>query len=202
VSLPLPHPAARALNHVLRSAPLALERLRRHAGRTAAFHVGPVTLAFTVQTTGEVCAALPGASRDLQVRVSPFLLPRLAARDEAALREVEMQGDMELAHEISFLLRHLTWDAEEDLARVVGDVAAHRVAGGARALARFGREAALRGAQGLAEYWTEESPLIASRVKVEDFVAGVSLLRDALARLDKRIGRLEASPVSRDRPRN
>ena len=185
----LPHPATAALNHVLRSTPLAMERLRKHAGRTAAFHVGPVTLAFTVQTTGEVTAAVPGASRDLEVRISPFLLPRLAAHEEAAYREIEMQGDMELAHEISFLARHLTWDYEEDLSRVVGDIAARRVAEGARGMARFVREAGVRTAQGAAEYWTEESPLIASRVKVEDFVREVSELRDAVERLEKRIER-------------
>lgn len=179
--------ATRALNHVLRSAPLALDRLRRHAGRTAAFHVGPVTLAFTVQTTGEVTAALPDAPRDLTVRLSPFLLPRLAAKEEAAYREIEMQGDAELAHEISFLARHLTWDAEEDLSKFVGDIAAHRIVSGARGLARWGREAVQRTGQGAAEYWTEESPLIASRVKVDGFVREVSELRDAVERLEKRI---------------
>ena len=185
----LPHPATAALNHVLRSAPLAMERLRKHAGRTAAFHVGPVTLAFTVQTTGEVTAAVPGATRDLEVRLSPFLLPRLAAHEEAAYREIEMQGDMELAHEISFLARHLTWDYEEDLSRVIGDIAAHRFAEGARGFARWTRQAGVRSAQGAAEYWTEESPLIASRVKVEGFVRDVSELRDGVERLEKRIER-------------
>jgi len=191
VSSPFPHPAARALNHVLRSAPIAMERLRRHAGRTAVFHVGPVMLAFTVQTNGEVTAALPAASRDLTVRVSPFLLPRLAAHEEAAYREIEMQGDMELAQEISFLARHLTWDVEEDLSRVVGDIAAHRMVSGAKGFARWGREAALRASQGAAEYWTEESPLIASRVKVESFLRDVSDLRDAVERLDKRAALME-----------
>lgn len=183
-----PHPAAGALNHVLRSAPLAMERLRRHAGRTAAFHLGPVTLAFTVQTTGEVTAALAGASRDLDVRISPFLLPRLAAGEEAAFREIEMQGDMEFAQEVSFLVRNLTWDVEEDLSKAVGDIAAHRIVSGVRGFGRWGREAALRAGQGAAEYWTEESPLVASRVKVEGFIRDVAELRDAIDRLEKRIG--------------
>ena len=178
------------MNHVLRTAPLAMERLARHAGRTARFQVGPVAFALTVQTTGEVTAALPEAARDLTVRLSPFLLPWLAARDEAAYREIEMQGDMELAQEVSFLARHLTWDVEEDLSRVVGDIAAHRVVAGARGLARWSREAVLRTAQGAAEYWTEESPLIASRVKVEGFVRDVSDLRDAVERLEKRLERV------------
>jgi ubiquinone biosynthesis protein UbiJ len=189
VSSPFPHPATSALNHVLRASPLAMQRLARHAGRTAAFHVGPVWLAFTVQTTGEVTAALPSAARDLEVRISPFLLPRLAAGEEAAFRDIEMQGDMELAQEISYLARNLRWDAAEDLSKVVGDVAAERIVGGAKALRDWGREAALRTAQGAAEYWTEESPLIASRVKVAGFVEEVSRLAEAVDRLGKRVDR-------------
>ncbi len=190
----LPRPAAGAVNHVLRSAPLALERLRPHAGRTVAFHVGPIAAAFTVQTTGEVAAAVPGAAPDLTVRISPFLLPRLAAGEEAAYRDIEMHGDMELAQEVSFLSRHLSWDFEEDLARVTGDIAAHRIAGGARRARDWSRDAALRLAQGATEYWTEESPVIASAVKVRAFVAEVAELREAVDRLEKRIERLGAAP--------
>ncbi|HEX7403364.1 MAG TPA: SCP2 sterol-binding domain-containing protein [Usitatibacter sp.] len=190
MSVPLPHPAASALNHVLRSAPLAMERLRKHAGRTAAFHVGPVTLAFTIQTTGEVAAAIPGAARDLDARLSPFLLLRLAAHEEAAFREIEMQGDMELGQDISFLARNLTWDVEGDLSRVVGDVVAHRIVAAARGAREWGRDASLRVAQGAAEYWTEESPLIATRVKIDSFVEGVAELRDAVERLAKRVEKL------------
>src|SRR5262249_18897259 len=178
------------VNHVLRGAPLALERMRKHAGRTVAFHVGPMSLAVTVQTTGEVVSAVPGAARDLEVRISPFLLPRLALREEAAYREIDMQGDMELAHEISYLARNLEWDVEEDLSKVVGDIAAHRVVGAARGAAEWGRDAALRLAQGAAEYWTEEDPVIASRVKVESFVREVADLKDALERLEKRLAKL------------
>jgi ubiquinone biosynthesis protein UbiJ len=183
--------AARAANHVLRATPVALERLRRHAGRTVGFALGPVEVAFTLQTTGELEPALPGAARDLDVRVSPFLLPRLAAGEDAAFREIEMRGDMELAQEISFLMRNLRWDAEEDLARVVGDIAARRLVGGARAISRATREAGMRSARAAAEYWTEESPLIASRVKVATFIEDVARLGDDLERLDKRIARLE-----------
>ena len=190
MSAPFPHPAARAVNHVLKSAPLAMERLARHAGRTAAFHVGPVSVAFTIQTTGEVASAVEGAARDLDVRISPFLLPRLAAREEAAFREIEMKGDMELAQEISFLARNLTWDAEEDLSKVVGDIAAHRIVSTARAFIGWSADAGVRMAQGAAEYWTEEAPLIATRVKVDTFVNGVAELRDAVERLEKRIGKL------------
>ncbi len=187
-----PHPGERAVNHVLRGAPLALDRLRPHAGRTVLFHVGPLSTALTIQTTGEVVAAVEGAASDLDVRISPFLLPRLAAGDDTAYDAIEMQGDAALASELAFLARHLRWDYEEDLSKVVGDIAAHRLAGAARGLARWSSDAALRMGQGAAEYWTEESPLIASRARVESFVQGVTELRAALERLEQRIERLGA----------
>jgi len=183
--------AAAAINRLTAATPLARERLARFAGKTAAFRVGPLPVALTVQTTGEVLPAVEGCACDLEVRISPFLLPRLAAHDEGAYRDVQTQGDMEFAGEVAFLARHLKWDVEEDLSRLIGDAAAHGVVTAARDVAGWGRDAGGRLAAGAAEYWTEEDPLIASRVKVQDFVAGVSDLRDAVERLDKRIESLE-----------
>jgi len=185
-----PHPATHAINHVLRAAPEALERVRRHAGRTVAFHVGPATFAFTAQTTGEVEPAVRGAAHDVDVRISPILAARLGAGDKSALDAVEMRGDPDVAADVAFLMRHLEWDAEEDLSRVVGDVAAHRIAAAARTLRAWTGQAALRLGQGAAEYWTEESPLIASRVKVEAFAREVAELAAAIDALEARIAKL------------
>ena len=44
---------------------------------SAARGLSPSEVALTIQTTGEVLGAVPGAARDLTVRISPFLLPRL-----------------------------------------------------------------------------------------------------------------------------
>ena len=191
MSAPRPRPATAAINHVLRSAPGAMERLACHAGRTIGVEVGPLELAFTVQTTGEVTAAVTGAVRDLTVRMSPFLLPRLVARDSAAFDQVEMEGDPGLAKEVDFLIRNLTWDVEEDLSRAVGDIVARRLVGAVRGMADWSRDAAWRTAAGAAEYATEEAPLLASRVKVEDFNRAVAELEGALDRLEGRIGKLE-----------
>ena len=183
--------AAGFINKLTDAAPLSRQRLGRFAGRTAVFHVGPLDAAFTVQTTGEVLPAVAGAAKDLEVKLSPFLLPRLAAKDEGAFRDIEMTGDADFAAEIAFLAKNLKWDVEEDLSKVVGDAAAHRAVGTAKAAAGWGKDAAGRLAASAAEYFTEESPLIASRVKVEGFVDDVSLLRDAVERLEKRIENLE-----------
>ena len=188
-----PRPITAALNRLLHETPLALERLRRHAGRTVRFDVGPLPIAWTIQPDGGVASADPRGVRDLAIRVSPFALPRLAAGDEAAWREAQVEGDAELAQDVSFLASHLRWDPEEALSKVVGDIAAHRVLGAVRGGARWGRETVERTTAAAMEYWTEESPLVTSRVKVEDFIRGVDALRDDVERLEKRLAALSAA---------
>ena len=46
--------------------------------------------------------------------------------------KVRIEGDVQLAAEINWLIDHVRWDAEEDLARLVGDAMAHTLAQAAR----------------------------------------------------------------------
>jgi ubiquinone biosynthesis protein UbiJ len=51
--------------------------------------------------------------------------------------------------------------------------------------------------QSLAEYWTEERPLLARRQHVSAFMQQVDILRDDVARLEQRINRLSSTPACR-----
>ena len=57
------------------------------------------------------------------------LLQLAGAQPEAALRTgtVHIEGDAEVAQTFSELLKHARPDLEEELSRVIGDVAAHQV---------------------------------------------------------------------------
>jgi len=45
---------------------------------------------------------------------------------------VRIEGDVQLATEVNWLIDHVRWDAEEDLARLIGDAPAHTLAQWAR----------------------------------------------------------------------
>src|SRR5262245_43237348 len=100
---------------------------------------------------------------DLTVALSPAALPKLLQRDESVLQTVSFTGDAELAGALQFLFRHLRWEVEEDLSRVVGDVAAHRIVETGRAFAAWQKDAAERFGQNVAEYLTEEAELLAPK---------------------------------------
>ena len=180
-------PWQRLVNHVLAASPQALSRLAAFAGRTAEFRSGPFVLRLTVAADGSVDVAAQGAPADLTVSGTPAVVARALRRDEAALREVSFEGDSAFAQEVAYLARNLEWDVEEDLSRVVGDIAAHRIGAGVRALLGWRREAAQRLGDNVREYLTEERPALVPRRDSEAFVRDVDALRDDVARLEKRL---------------
>ncbi len=183
-------PAVATLNHLLAQSGWATPRLAKFAGRTACFRIAPFTLACTVQDDGLVHEAAKDASADATLVIPPTLLPRLALQEERAYALIETSGDAALIEEVLFLARNLRWDAAEDLSRFTGDIAAERIVGFARSARHQVRDTALNLAQALAEYWTEERPLIAKRVSVASFGQQVEALRDDVERLEQRINGL------------
>ena len=179
--------AAATLNHLLTQSGWALPRLARFAGKTARFDITPLSVSFTILDNGTLRAATRDDSADAHCVVAPTLLPRLALHDEKAHSEIVSTGDSALLSEIFYLSRHLRWDAAEDLSRLTGDIAAERITGFAKAAQQQVRDTALNLSQAMAEYWTEERPLLAKSVHVAAFVRQLDTLRDDVARLEQRI---------------
>jgi ubiquinone biosynthesis accessory factor UbiJ len=183
--------ALAALNHLLERQPWAAERLRPFAGQAVEFRCPPFPdLRLAITGSGLLDRAQAETANALVVKLSPGTLPLVLARDETARKRVEIEGSADLAGAVDYLFRHLGWDFEEDLSGVFGDIVAHRLASGGRAFVAWQRDAASRLAEGLAEYWTEEQPLLARPADVESFRRDVDALCDDVARLEKRIAQL------------
>jgi ubiquinone biosynthesis protein UbiJ len=182
--------AASSINGILRRNSWAPQALQPYAGKTVRFVCPPVTLSLTVLQTGEVAAAIAATAPQATVAVTPGVMLRVLARDEAAWNEINVTGDTDFATVINHVWRNLQWDIEEDLARVFGDIAAHRIVQTGRTLEQWRAQSFDNLARSFAEYWTEERPLIARARDVERFNADVDQLRDDLARLEKRIENL------------
>jgi len=135
------------LNHVVSSEPQAAARLRPHAGRTidlrftgnpapswpmlAAWlpaNLTPPPLRLTVTPAGLFelaetpdAAATTGEAAGLTLTVAltdPVSMLRQGLRGERP--DVQIEGDAALAETASWLMKHLRWDLEDDLARWLG----------------------------------------------------------------------------------
>lgn len=178
------------LNHLLADAAWARARLLPFVGRTARLTLPPWRIDLTIDALGQFAPAAADVP-DVEI-VLPAGAPLLAlSGPEAVARVARISGSVEFADALGFVLRNLRWDYEEDLARSIGDIAAHRIAGMVNSFAAWQRQAATNLAENLAEYFTEEQPTLAKPAEVADFVSGVDGLRDDLARLEKRVSRLQ-----------
>ncbi|HRP96436.1 MAG TPA: SCP2 sterol-binding domain-containing protein [Rhodocyclaceae bacterium] len=185
--------AVPALNHVLAQSPWARERLAVFAGAPVRVVAAPLALSFKIDPQGYLAASDDGdRAPEVTITVALAELPAaLPSGMQALLNGARIEGNAELADALGFVFRNLQWDVEEDLSRVVGDIAAHRLLGLARSL-KAAHEQALRAlAENVSEYLVEEQPLLVSRQAITQFDEEVQALRDGVARLAKRIERLE-----------
>jgi len=181
---------SKCVNHVLAPAAWACAILAEHAGKVAVFDLFPLRIAVAVETNGMVRAAPATESPDVVIRLSHAIVLQILAEGEQAWRKANVEGDTDFASAISKLAANLRWDFEEDLSRVFGDIAAHRLAEGGRAAAAWPRQAAANLAETIAEFLTEEKHLLVTPLLAAEFVRDVDEARDAVERLDKRIERL------------
>ncbi|HUW27938.1 MAG TPA: SCP2 sterol-binding domain-containing protein [Sulfuriferula sp.] len=175
------------LNHLLHGAPWARERLQAWAGKTVSIELFPLHFTLAVTAAGTFAAAEASTAPDAHIQLTPLQAARLAMKDPAAFRNVAIDGDAQFAAALGSIFRELDWDVEADLARMVGDVVAHRIVRGARSLHEWQRHAADSTQHTLVEYATEERPLLAKRRHVASFIAEVDAVRDDVARLEKRL---------------
>lgn len=192
--LPL-YAALRALNHLLKQQDWARGRLLPHAGRCVRIGID-ASFPLAALAPNLVCRIgedgllheLAGGRADVSLWLKPSIQALFAGLREGPkglAAHLRVDGDVLLAGVLAELAQHLRWDVEEDLSRVVGDVAAHRAVGAAQALRARAEQGGERVASATVQYFTVEQPHLVDAVSF-------ALFRDELAELQQRVGALSA----------
>ena len=182
--------AISTINHVLSQNAWARDELARYAGKTIVLSCQPFELSLRFTETGLVEHS-DIETTDASLSISPSGFMRYLLTEPRDNTLFTMTGDSAFATSVGQLISQVRWEAEEDLSKLVGDIAAHRIAGFGRSFLGWAKQAADSIPRNFAEYWTEEEPLIASKYEVEKHLQQVDEVRDAVERLEKRIARLE-----------
>lgn len=131
---------------------------------------------------------------DAVISGPPAALLRLLTADQARPMgggSLQVRGDAEVAASYRELLQSSRPDLEEEAARVIGDVAAHRLGDFGRQTWSWMRRAGRTFGENVAEYLQEESRDVVGPTEVGEFVRGVDDLREAVDRAEARLGRVE-----------
>lgn len=122
------------LNHVLASEPQAMARLARQKGQ----RIDMVWRGTALQLTPTAAGLLErGTFEEFDLRLSVLdesigsLVSTVMQGDKPRVR---IEGDVQLAAEINWLIDNVRWDVQEDLSRLLGDAPAHLVSQSARQL--------------------------------------------------------------------
>lgn len=180
-------------NHLLAQSGWARTRLQPHAGKRATLELSPLAVSFSVSADGHLASCSSDSEPDVMLQVPLAESARIIGGGmEALMSQVRITGNADFADALGFVFRHLRWDLEEDLSRVVGDIAAHRLVDTGVALGRAHKRMVSNLSGNLVEYLTEERPLLTPRALIPAFDDELRTLRDSVARLEKRIDRLGA----------
>lgn len=181
-----------SLNHLLSQGEWARKLLLPHAGQVAELHLPLGMVRLLVANDGYLAECGASATPDLSLTVpSEAAIASLSGAD-AAMKHVRIAGNAEFGETLGFVLRHLEWDAEADLARLLGDIAAPRLHRVFKGILAWQRDAFERASDNLRDYLVLERPTLVARATLDQFAAELMTLGDDLARLQKRVAKLEA----------
>lgn len=175
-----------ALNHLLQGTGWACARLSPYAGRHACFDMPPFRFGFVIGAAGLCEPLAPDTSPDVTIHLPADTPLRLVQGLDRVMAGARVDGNAEFATELSFIFRNLHWDAEEDLARIFGDIAARRLVRGTVHLAASQAGASRRLAENITEYLVHEKGLLIGKAEFSSFRDDLLRLNDALARFETR----------------
>ncbi|MGH8222883.1 MAG: ubiquinone biosynthesis accessory factor UbiJ [Woeseiaceae bacterium] len=189
-------PVAAVLNRQIEAKAPARALCEELDGRNIVLRVRDTALAVSFRIAGGRLSLSEdvGDDPDAVITGSLLTLLRLAiSGDEDLIRSgaVDLGGDAEAAASFRELLRHARPDPEEELSRLVGDVAAHGIGEFARGIGNWSRRSRAILIQNVSEYLQEESGAVPSRYEVDRFRKAVEKLRDDAARFEARLKRFE-----------
>jgi ubiquinone biosynthesis protein UbiJ len=127
---------------------------------------------------------------------APALLQMLrAARPAQNKPSVQVRGDAEIANLYRELFAAARPDMEEELSRWIGDLPARRLAQVAKSVRSWARRARRTAGENIAEYLQEEGRDLVTKTELEEFLRGVDSVREAVDRIEARLGRIERALV-------
>jgi len=179
------------INHLLAQESWARDLLSVHAGKIACIDAQAVQLRLKAGADGLFESVAADAPANVTISLKLSDLPLIAQNRERAFSYVKIEGDADFANTISQLSQNLRWEAESDLSRLFGDIAAVRMVSGARSVWKMVGETGQRIQENVAEYLLEENPVLVRPAEVSAFGVEVNRTRDDVERIMKRIEKLE-----------
>ena len=187
-----------ASQKVLASDPKTLEKLKKLDGKTIAIDIKKINISLFLQINSNSITFKPKRPEivDVTLRAKPSSLFKIAQSgiEDAKLDtgELEIEGDAIIGQRFAGLMNELDIDWEDLISEKIGDVPARLLFETFSKVQSWAQDTQETMTQNLAEYLTEEAKITAHSDQVDEFINGVDVLRNDVARLEARLSRLSS----------
>lgn len=181
------------LQHLMQQNSWTAPLLQPHAHKHVLLDFKVAQTMLTILNDGTLAVAGDAAQADATIHLPPSLAMRLLRKDPLAHSLIKIDGDTALGMEVGKILAAVRWDIEDDLSKVVGDIAAYQVVQMSQEKLHRWQSQAKNLSEMLVEYWQEEQPILAKKTRIEQFNRSVDQLREDTDRLQQRVDKLLAA---------
>ncbi len=127
---------------------------------------------------------------DVSIIGTPAALLGMITADKVGAGDVEINGNVGLAHKFQSILKKIDVDWEEYLSQIIGDIAAHKVGNFLKGMSQFAKTSARTIGLDISEYLRYEKEALLDQSELDEFNHDVDKVRNDVERLQKRVERL------------
>ena len=127
---------------------------------------------------------------DVSIKGTLAALLGMITAEKVGAGDVEIIGNVGMAHKLQSILKKMEVDWEEYLSQIIGDIAAHKVGNLVRGMSQLAKASARTIGLDISEYLRYEKEALLDQSELDEFNHAVDKVRNDVERLQKRVDRL------------
>jgi ubiquinone biosynthesis protein UbiJ len=187
-----------ALNHLIAQESWAQELLLPHSSKVISVTTPLGQVLLMINEGSFANARDEDVSPSVSIEISKDAIwAFLKEGKPTALKYIRISGDVDLAADLNHLVADLKWEAEEDLAQLIGDASSHMIFRESRKIIHQGQTAVLGLQTSVRDYLVHEKNVLVDKNHFAQFKSDLRQLRDHLDRTEKKVALLERQILDR-----
>ena len=173
------------VNHLLSQNDWMQSKLIAHKNKTITISISNFEIHFEIKNNGQLKTIDKKKKVDCIIKLSiNDFISQIINNNKG---KISIEGDLELAKEVSEILKQIEWDIEEDLSKYIGDIPAIHTTKLIKKILQTGKNNINNLTGSLLEYWQEENKILAKKNHVSKFNSQVDQIVEDVDRLEAKI---------------
>ena len=173
------------LNHLLSQNDWMQSKLINHKNKVIVIEISGFEINLRVDENGLLQSLNESEKFDCKIKLTiNNLINQLINNNNG---NISIEGDLDLANQVSQVLKKIEWDFEEDLSRYIGDIPAIQTTKILKKIVASSKKNINNITGTLLEYWQEENKILTKKRNVEIFYSEVDKIVEDTERLEARI---------------